>query len=149
MHYVKFLQLSSHEFAQLKYKDYDTLYFVYEADENTVELYLGNKLISSGNSGISPEGARKLSQLSDVAINEIQDRDILIYSDLYQQWVNAPVQDFMPIFIGTNGEVNGITGCVPAPSFTETNAFLSSNGKWEKIQIPIEELQEILSKEDK
>jgi hypothetical protein len=45
----------------------------------------------------------------------MKDRDTLIYSDLYDQWINAPIQDFVPIMIGTNGMVSGSSGLVPAP----------------------------------
>jgi hypothetical protein len=82
LNYVKFLRLSPDEFSKLLHLDNDTLYFVYKEDETVAELYLGNKLISGGDI-ISDEGASYLSNLKDIALCEIQDRDALIYSELY------------------------------------------------------------------
>jgi hypothetical protein len=90
MHYVKFLRLDSEEYKKLRYKDNDTLYFVSDADEYLVELYLGNKLIA-GDNGTSEGGVHLLSQLKDISLNELVDRDVLVYSGLYQQWINMPL----------------------------------------------------------
>ena len=46
MAYVKFRKGNPTAFSQLTNKDSDTLYFIYEDDELTGELYLGSKLIA-------------------------------------------------------------------------------------------------------
>jgi hypothetical protein len=55
----------------------DTLYFIYEEDENSGELYLGSKLIASGDDIV---GATTLQGLTDVLLSEqLSDQDCLIY----------------------------------------------------------------------
>ena len=51
INYVKFQRGTPSAYKNLSVKDEDTLYFVSEADSITGVLYLGEKLISSGNNG--------------------------------------------------------------------------------------------------
>ena len=47
--YVKFRRGTLEAFKNLGNRiEQDTLYFIYEEDESTAELYLGSKLISGG-----------------------------------------------------------------------------------------------------
>ena len=111
-------------------KNNDTLYFIYEEDESSGSLYLGSKLIA-GNGAI--EGAQVLSDLQDVLISaNLNENDCLIY-DISGQWVNKPIKDILPIFIGTIGEIDGVSGLVPAPRASQTNMFLRSDGTWAEV----------------
>lgn len=109
----------------------DTLYFIYEEDESTGELYLGSKLIAGGT---SISGATTLALLQDVLINSnLNDQDCLIYDISRNKWVNKPIADILPTFVGTNGEAAGVAGLVPAPAENNPNLFLRSDGQWSEI----------------
>lgn len=111
-------------------KNNDTLYFIYEEDESSGSLYLGSKLIAGSN---TIEGAQFLSDLQDVLISaNLNENDCLIY-DISGQWVNKPIKDILPIFIGTIGEIDGVSGLVPAPTADQTNMFLRSDGTWAEV----------------
>ena len=111
-------------------KNDDTLYFIYEEDESSGSLYLGSKLIAGSG---TIEGAQVLSDLQDVLISaNLNENDCLIY-DISGQWVNKPIKDILPIFIGTIGEIDGVSGLVPAPTANQTNMFLRSDGTWAEV----------------
>lgn len=108
----------------------DTLYFIYEEDGSSGSLYLGPKLIA----GTATAGATELSELQDVLISEgLQDKDCLIYDT--DKWVNKPIKDILPIFVGTNGESGSVAGLVPAATGNNPNLFLRSDGTWAEIII--------------
>ena len=114
----------------LSEKNNDTLYFIYEEDESSGSLYLGSKLIAGSG---TIEGAQVLSDLQDVLISaNLNENDCLIY-DISGQWVNKPIKDILPIFIGTIGEIDGVSGLVPAPTANQTNMFLRSDGTWAEV----------------
>jgi hypothetical protein len=71
--YVKFRKGSPQAYENLRpnYDD-DTLYFIYNEDEDDVKLYLGSKLISGGDS---------IGNLKDVIVNTVQDKQILVYDN--------------------------------------------------------------------
>lgn len=74
--YVKFQRGSLASYNRLTVKDNDTLYFIYDAeDENRGTLYLGNRLI--GNVG-GESGITSLSDLSDVLVSSAQTGDFLV-----------------------------------------------------------------------
>lgn len=82
--YVKFVRGSKVAFENLGTKrDNDTLYFIYEENDSSGELYLGNRLICGG---ISSAG--KLSDLSDIVLNEVKANQVLIYDEGQKKWVN-------------------------------------------------------------
>ena len=65
--FVKFSRGLLQTYNSLTRKDPDTLYLVYEnVNSATGSLYLGNKLISSVNSGVA---ATSLADLTDVSLN--------------------------------------------------------------------------------
>lgn len=129
--YVKFERGNVDSFKHLKHKNEDTLYFVYDEDENIAELYLGDRLIAAASS--NPNGVSELAQLLDVNINEPKLSDLLVYNPIGQIWENKSIEDIMPIFIGTNGVSNGRAGAVPAPTAAQSNTFLRSDGQWVNI----------------
>lgn len=111
--------------------DIDTLYFIYEEDESTGELYLGSKLIAGGS---TIDGASTLSALQDVLLNSnLSETDCLVYDINKSKWVNKPIADILPVFVGTNGESSQVAGLVPATAGTNPNLFLRSDGKWAEI----------------
>jgi len=81
--YVKFVRGSKTAFEALAQKDNDTLYFIYDENELSGELYLGERLICGGVSS-----AGKLSDLSDIVLNEVEANQVLIYNEEQKKWVN-------------------------------------------------------------
>ena len=77
--YVKFLRGTISDFNQLKKKDLDTLYFIYE-DINSDKglLYLGDKLVS-GN-------LIKLKDLEDIDFDNVETSSFLIYNPILNKW---------------------------------------------------------------
>ena len=49
-------------------EEQDTLYFIYNNDKETADLYLGSKLISSGENDLSESSVIKLEDLTNVSI---------------------------------------------------------------------------------
>ena len=114
----------------------DTLYFIYEENESTSSLYLGSKLIASS----TIDGATTLAALKDVLIDSnLDNNDCLIFDVAQNGWVNKPIADILPIFVGTNGESPAVAGLVPATTDTNKNLFLRSDGIWVDIVTSIEE----------
>ena len=134
--YVKFRRGSPAAFQAIlkdEKAEMDTLYFIYEEDEATGELYLGSKLIAGG-STIS--GASTLALLQDVLLNSnLSNTDCLVYDINQTKWVNKPIADILPTFVGTNGESNAVAGLVPAPTENNPNLFLRSDGQWTEIVV--------------
>ena len=132
--YVKFRRGSPAAFQSIldnQEAQSDTLYFIYEENETTGELYLGSKLIS-GNSTVN--GATTLATLKDVLVNSnLSDTDCLVFDVTQDKWVNKPIADILPIFVGTIGETSGVAGLVPAPTKDQVNMFLRSDGQWSEI----------------
>lgn len=159
LHYVKFVTGTPDEFKHLRYKESDTLYFIYKPEDNQATLYLGNKIISDGN--INNNGINSIASLQDVIINDdLKHSDILVYDNILQSWTNKTYLDILNIFIGTNGVSAGIAGLVPAPAPDQENTFLKSDGSWSSLDdnveetvihtinnssIPLEELDKILT----
>ena len=125
--YVKFRRGTPSAFAALQEKDSDTLYFIYEEDELTGELYLGSQLIAGAG---EIEGATALRGLGDVLLSEnLNDKECLIYDISLKKWVNKPIMSVIDNFIGANSTSSGIPGLVPAaPAAGQTGLFLRSDG---------------------
>lgn len=92
VNYVKFQRGTIAAYERLKTRgeiDNNTLYFIYSADEPSKGiLYMGDKLISSGDISI---GAERLSELKDISLADLSDKVILQYNSLTQKW---EVSDF-------------------------------------------------------
>ena len=137
-HYVKFMRGSMTAFNKIPPKDRneDTLYFITDVDNN-VSLYLGNKLISSGEVDINLNNF-SLDSLLDVSIsNGLENNTLLIYKitdDGEGIWTNIPFNDDSLRFIGANSVSSGRAGFVPPPPEAGmTNLFLRSDGQWASI----------------
>ena len=132
--YVKFRRGSPAAFQAIlndNKTESDTLYFIYEEDESTGDLYLGSKLIAGGG---TVEGATTLAALKDVLVNsDLSDHDCLVFDIMQNKWVNKPIADILPIFVGTNGESTAVAGLVPVPAENNPNLFLRSDGQWSEI----------------
>lgn len=104
--YVKFKRGLA-KYFNVEQADSDTLYFIYEEDENSADLYLGSKKISSG------EGydlSNSIQQLKDVVITAVQDKDLLVYDALKGSWVNGSLNDILEdLTIGAIPEIKLIT----------------------------------------
>lgn len=143
--YVKFRRGNPDAFRALleaNAAELDTLYFIYEDEDSTGELYLGSKLIAGGS---SIEGALNLASLQDVLIGaNLNGNDCLIYdvnaNDGAGAWVNKPIADILPVFVGTNGESGSVAGLVPAATGDNPNLFLRSDGTWAEIVVASEAL---------
>lgn len=93
--YVKFRRGSNTDFQNLAVKDADTLYFIYDENESTADLYLGSKKIS-GDDGVS---ITNLSQLQDLSLSNLSDNDILIYDTTDKIWINKPVENILSDYV--------------------------------------------------
>lgn len=91
--YVKFVRGTAAAYAQLKQKDNDTLYFIYEEDSAQGQLYLGSKQIVCNN---NTNVVTALAELTDVSLDDvINDGDILTYDVSTEKWVAKSIDDIL------------------------------------------------------
>lgn len=126
--YVRFMRGNSQAFGLLAQKDKDTLYFIYDND-NEGKLYLGDRLIAGGDIG-----STSIDELRDVLISEgVTDGSLLVYEQ--GQWVNKPLDNVISVFVGSTPDSTGVPGLVPAPPADSPNLFLRSDGTWAVIEV--------------
>lgn len=133
--YVKFLRGTPAAYERLRENNgtnSDTLYFIYEEDEQSGVLYLGSKLIANATGGNTTiDGAKFLSELKDVLISEnLVPDSFLVYDKDASAWVNKHIEDL--IFVGATAKSSGLAGMVPAPEENQLDLFLKSDGTWAK-----------------
>ena len=119
--YVRFYRGSPEAYANT-IKNNDTLYFVYSSDSDKGSLYLGDRLISGNVSNIT--------DLEDLIITELQDKQILQYDIAQSAWVNKSIREAIGIMTGAKENAQGSIGLVPAPGIGEQNLFLRGDGVW-------------------
>jgi hypothetical protein len=86
--FVKFVRGTSAAFKALGSKvDSDTLYFISDTGENSGSLYLGKKLISGGSSN-NVTVLTSLSDLEDIVIENLENKDLLVYDKESGSWIN-------------------------------------------------------------
>lgn len=119
--YVKFVRGTPTAFTNLVDKNADTLYFISETGATSGKLYLGSKLIS---------GSTDIGSIGDIIISSVGDKDILIYDDTQDAWVNADIQSVIGVMTGATASTNGSTGLVPTPQAGDQNKFLRGDGSW-------------------
>ena len=125
--YVKFVKSTSTAFNALASKSPDTLYFV--SDNNTTgKLYLGAKLIGGADSSTT-----SLSDLADIAIDQLGDSQILVYNSQEGAWENASINTLVSIMQGATANAAGRSGLVPVPAAGDQNKFLRGDGTWQQI----------------
>ena len=98
--YVKFQRGSLAAYNRLSIKDENTLYFIYDANDNEKgTLYLGSRLIGSigGSSGVS-----NLSELSDVITTEAHTGDFLVLNS-EGKWIATSASDVAQAILDTGG----------------------------------------------
>lgn len=128
-HYVKFLRGTPEAYNNLKQKNNDTLYFIYENDEATGALYLGSKLIAGSTDSDNQDNINTLKDLKDVLLAENINKDsFLVYDIKTAAWINKSLDEL--IFEGVSEDSEGRPGLVPKPEFGETDLFLKSDGTW-------------------
>ena len=119
--YVRFYRGSPEAYANV-IKNNDTLYFVYSSDSDKGSLYLGDRLISGNVSNIT--------DLEDLIITQLQDKQILQYDKGQSAWVNKSIIDAIGVMVGAKKNAQGSIGLVPAPGIGEQNLFLRGDGVW-------------------
>lgn len=119
--YVRFYRGSPEAYANTK-KNNDTLYFVYGSDSDKGSLYLGDRLISGNISNIT--------DLEDLIITELQDKQILQYDIAQSAWVNKSIREAIGVMTGATEDAQGSIGLVPAPAAKQQNLFLRGDGVW-------------------
>ena len=88
--YVKFQRGLIENYNALPVKNPDTLYFIYSEDSSEAALYLGNRLIAGSE---DLQGANNLSELNDVYISHIGNKDILQHDGT--RWINLAFTDLL------------------------------------------------------
>ena len=125
--YVKFYRGTPEAFKNLAVKNNDTLYFISKSDDAIGQLYLGDKLIS--------DNITSLTELKDIVLTSLTDKDLLIYNAEEEKWVNKSIVDAIGIMLGASEEEQGSNGLVPAPGKGMQNAFLRGDGQWVEIEV--------------
>lgn len=128
--YVRFLRGTKAAFDKIEIKDNDTLYFIYDSEDQTKgSLYLGNKLIGGGNG--STTAVTDINDLANVLINNVQDKQILAYDASAGKWVNkTPEEIQIEVMTGATADAAGTSGLVPAPAAGAQDKFLRGDGMW-------------------
>lgn len=128
--YVKFLRGTKTAFDKIITKDNDTLYFIYDSEDQTKgSLYLGDKLIGGGNG--SATAVTDINDLANVLISNVQDKQILAYDASTKKWVNkTPEEIQIEIMTGATADVAGTSGLVPAPAAGAQDKYLRGDGAW-------------------
>lgn len=132
--FVKFLRGNISEFNALEKKDADTLYFVYEEDQNVGQLYIGERLITNS---INEESlVDYLSELKDVDIAGVNNKNYLGYDANNQKWIpmELPQAIQTSIMSGASAITAGKEGLVPAPAAGDQNKFLRGDGTWQVVE---------------
>ena len=125
--YVKFVKSTSAAFNALASKSPDTLYFV--SDNNTTgKLYLGAKLIGGADGSVTT-----LSDLADIAIDQLGNNQILVYNSQEEQWENASINTLVSIMQGATANAAGRSGLVPVPAAGDQDKFLRGDGTWQDV----------------
>lgn len=125
--YVKFIKSTTAAFNALASKNSDTLYFVSDND-TTGRLYLGAKLI-----GGADGGASSLTELADIAIDQLGDSQVLVYNGDEGKWENASIYTAIGVMTGATASTAGKSGLVPVPVAGDNNKFLCGDGTWSQV----------------
>lgn len=128
--YVRFLRGTKAAFDKIITKDKDTLYFIYDSEDQTKgSLYLGNKLIGGGSG--STTTVTDINDLANVLISNVQDKQILVYDASAGKWVNkTPEEIQVEVMTGATADAAGTSGLVPAPVAGEQDKYLRGDGVW-------------------
>lgn len=146
--FVKFIRGTQTAFSNLRTKDPNTLYFVYQnADSTYGSLYLGDKLISGG----EVASVVSLSDLSDIELADVVANQILVYDAESEKWKNLDLAQALqnaginPGNSVTQVEPNAgesdaeaIDRVIPDPNegdvaFVGDNVYIYNGDSWQQI----------------
>ena len=98
--YVKFRRGTSEAFKALGTRvEQDTLYFIFDPEKSTADLYLGSKLISSGDNDLNNLPEMNLGDLKDVSLADpISSSDVLVYNEQPKHWENRALEDLLETY---------------------------------------------------
>jgi hypothetical protein len=122
--YVKFVRGTSLAFENVINKDSDTLYFITDSDSGRGSLYLGDKLIS---------GVANLTDLQDILVSEVSDKDLLTYDAESGKWTNKSIIEAIGLMSAATATTQGGAGLVPAPGIGQQDYFLRGDGTWAPV----------------
>lgn len=147
--YVKFMRGTPEAFKNLVSKNKDTLYFVHKEDAITGQLYIGDILISDNIENDNSAIIAKLSDLEDVNIADVIDKQVLGYDANTGKWIPVTLEQAITIapMIGATADADGAEGLVPAPKAGDEGKFLRGDGIWTEVLIESSETITII-KED-
>lgn len=130
--YVKFMRGTPTAFKNLASKNKDTLYFIHEEDAITGQLYIGDILISDNLENDSDVIVAKLSDLEDVNIADVIDKQVLGYDADTGKWIPVTLEQAINVapMIGATADTDGAEGLVPAPKAGDEGKFLRGDGTW-------------------
>ena len=123
--YVKFMRGTPTAFKNLVPKNKDTLYFIHEEDAITGQLYIGDILISDNLENDSSAIIAKLSDLEDVNITGVVDKQVLGYDANTSKWIPVTLEQAIDVapMIGATADTDGAEGLVPAPKAGDEGKF--------------------------
>ena len=99
--YVKFQRGTLVAYNRLSQKDENTLYFIYDAEDETKgTLYLGSRLIGSVGGS---EGVNNLSELSDVLVSEARTGDFLVLNS-EGKWTSTSATGVAQAILSAGGQ---------------------------------------------
>ena len=124
--YVKFIRGTPTAYTNLLNKDADTLYFIAAAGASSGTLYLGDRIIG---------GASSLSQLGDVILSAVGNRQILSYDAGSNTWINTSIETLIGTMGGASSTTAGSAGLVPAPAAGDQRKFLRGDGTWSTVDV--------------
>jgi len=124
--YVKFIRGTPTAYNNLLNKDADTLYFITAAGASSGTLYLGDKIIG---------GASSLTQLGDLLLTNVGNRQILSYDAGSNKWINTNIETLIGQMGGASATTNGTAGLVPQPIAGDQRKFLRGDGTWATIDL--------------
>lgn len=138
IHYVKFVRGLASAWENLQQKNDDTLYFIYESNNNPKQgkLYLGEKLISGYNEGGSISGDINIEDIGDIYIDNqsLANKQILVYNNETEKWENTSLSTIIDtavgIMQGATAAAAGKSGLVPSPQVGDQDKFLKGDGTW-------------------
>lgn len=87
--YVKCVRGTQSAFGSLVLKDNNTLYFISGDTTNpSSAIYLGSELVAD-------DGANNLSELRDVLISSLSNKDILVFNNTTHKWENISFENLV------------------------------------------------------
>ena len=106
--YIRFVKGTEANWARLSIKHPDTLYFVVANDRQSGKLYLGDILIGTTGGG-GGSSVTALADLTDVLINTLTNRDILVYNTTSGKWEPESIDQLIAAEVASLNHLSYIT----------------------------------------